>query len=88
MSYEVRFNYEKLQADLGFLPSDLPQLLKGLFGEDITKAGVYAWFARERMTVERLIQILAVVRLEREKKLNIWRYIEVTRADSRTKRAA
>ena len=83
MSYTVQFDYEALQRDLGFLPADLPQLLEGLFGEKITKAGVYAWFARERMTVERLIQLLAIVRIETDRKLNIWKYIRVTRAPLR-----
>jgi hypothetical protein len=83
MPYNVQFDYEALQKDLGFLPSDLPPLLEGLFGEKITKAGVYAWFARERMTVERLIQLLAIVRIETDRKLNIWKYIRVTRASNR-----
>ncbi|HZO54868.1 MAG TPA: hypothetical protein VFB63_19330 [Bryobacteraceae bacterium] len=87
MSYIVQFDYEALQKDLGFLPGDLPPLLQGLFGEKITKAGVYAWFARERMTVERLVQLLAIVRIETDRKLNVWKYIRVTRAPT-TKRAA
>jgi hypothetical protein len=90
MSYQVQFDYEALQKDLGFLASDIPPLLKGLFGEKITKAGVYAWFAKERMSVERLTQILAIVRLETDRKLDVWKYIKVTREGSRpaTKRAA
>lgn len=90
MSYQVQFDYEALQRDLGFLASDLPPLLKGLFGEQISKAGVYAWFARESMTVERLTQILAIVRLETDRKLDVWKYIKVTKAGGRpaTKRAA
>jgi hypothetical protein len=79
MTYQVQFDYEALQKDLGFLPADLPPLLKGLFGEKITKAGVYAWFARESMTVERLTQLLAIVRIETDRKLDVWRYIKVTR---------
>jgi len=83
MLYTVHFDYEALQKDLGFLPGDLPALLQGLFGEKMSKAGVYAWFARERMTVERLIQLLAIVRIESDRKLNIWKYIRVTRASNR-----
>lgn len=89
MSYQVQFRYEALQKDLGFLASDLPPLLQGLFGERITKAGVYAWFARESMTVERLIQLLAIVRIETDRKLDVWKYIKVTRTGARPiKRAA
>jgi len=79
MSYDARFNYERLQKDLGFLLTDLPRLFKGLYGEDISKAAVYAWFARESMSVERLVQLLTIVRIETDKKLDIWRYIEATR---------
>ena len=50
MPYNVEFDYQALQKDLGFLPGDLAPLLESLFGEKISKAGVYAWFARERMT--------------------------------------
>jgi len=83
MAYNVQFDYEALQRDLGILPGDLPQHLQGLFGEKITKAGVYAWFSRERMTVERLVQLLAVVRIETDRKLNVWKYIRVSRAPAR-----
>ena len=83
MAYNVIFDYDALQKDLGILPADLPQHLSGLLGEKITKAGVYAWFARERMTVERLVQLLAVVRMETDRKLNIWKYIRVVRAPGR-----
>jgi hypothetical protein len=79
MPYGTHFNYERLQRDLGFLPTDLPRLFKGLYGEDISKAAVYAWFARESMSVERLIQLLAIVRIETGKKLDVWKYIDVTR---------
>jgi len=83
MSYSVQFDYELLQRDLGFLPADLPQLLEGLFEKKITKAGVYAWFAKERMSVERLTQLLAIVRIETGRKLNVWKYIKVTRTGHR-----
>jgi hypothetical protein len=79
MSYQTRFNYERLQKDLGFLATDIPRLFKGVYGEEISKAAVYAWFARESMSVERLIQLLTIVRIETDKKLDIWKYIEVTR---------
>lgn len=90
MTYQVQFDYEALLKDLGFLASDIPPLLKRLFGERITKAGVYAWFARERMTVERLTQILAIIRLETDRKLDVWKYIKVTKVGSQppAKRAA
>lgn len=88
MAYEIRFNYEKLQKDLGFLPTDVPRLFEGVFGERISKAAVYAWFARERMTVERLIQILTIVRIETDRKLDIWKYVEVTRPAGQRNRAA
>jgi hypothetical protein len=79
MHYQTRFNYERLQKDLGFLLTDIPRLFSGLYGEEISKAAVYAWFARESMSVERLIQLLTIVRIETGKKLDVWRYIEVKR---------
>lgn len=88
MAYDIRFNYEKLQQDLGFLPTDVPRLFEGVFGEKISKAAVYQWFARERMTVERLIQLLTIVRIETDRKLDIWKYVEVTRPASARKSAA
>lgn len=83
MSYSARFNYERLQKDLGFLTTDLPRLFKGLYGEEISKGAVYAWFARESMSVERLVQLLSIVRIETDEKLDIWKYIEVTRPASK-----
>ena len=83
MSYQTTFNYKKLEKDLGFLATDVPHLFKGLFGEEISKAAVYAWFARESMTVERLVQLLTIVRIETGKKLDVWKYIEATRPASR-----
>lgn len=84
MAYRVRLNYSRLQKDLGFLTSDVPHLLKGLFNEEVSKAAVYAWFTRENMTAERLIQLLTIVRIETGKKLDIWRYIDARRvADSK-----
>ena len=79
MSYTARFNYDRLQKDLGFLATDIPRLFKGVYGEEISKGAVYAWFARESMSVERLIQLLTIVRIETDNKLDIWKYIEVTR---------
>jgi hypothetical protein len=79
MPYTTRFAYDRLQRDLGFLATDIPRLFKGLYGEEISKGAVYAWFARESMSVERLIQLLTIVRVETDKKLDIWKYIEVTR---------
>jgi hypothetical protein len=79
VSYETSFNYEKLQRDLGFLASDIPRLFKGIYGEEISKATAYAWFHRESMSVARLVQLLAIVRIETGKKLDIWKYIVATR---------
>jgi len=79
MPYTTRFNFERLQKDLGFLPTDIPRLFKGIYGEEISKSTVYAWFARESMSVERLIQLLTIVRIETDQKLDLWKYIEVTR---------
>ena len=85
MAYATRFNYKRLEKDLGFLITDVPGLLEGLFGESISKAAVYAWFQRESMSVERLVQLLTIVRIETGKKLDIWRYIEATRGESRSR---
>lgn len=84
MSYKAQFNYERLEKDLGFLKTDIPRLFKGLYGEEVSKAAAYAWFARESLSVERLIQLLAIVRIETGKKLDIWKYIDAKRpANSR-----
>jgi hypothetical protein len=74
--WAIRFNYKKLQTDLGFLATDIPRLFQSFFGEQISKGAVYAWFARESMTVERLVQLLTVVRLETGRKLDAWDYID------------
>jgi hypothetical protein len=79
MAYNVRFDFDQLQKDLGFDSNELPRLIEALFGEKVSKSGVYAWFHRERMSVERLIQILTIVRSETGVKLDVWRYIEATR---------
>jgi len=79
VAYKTNFNYERLQRDLGFLATDIPHLFRGLYGEDVSKAAVYAWFRRESMSVERLTQLLTIVRIETGKKLDIWKYIEATR---------
>jgi hypothetical protein len=84
MSYEARFNFERLEKDLGFLKTDIPRLFKGLYGEDVSKATAYAWFKRESLSVERLVQLLAIVRIETGQKLDIWKYIDAKRpANSR-----
>jgi len=84
MSYKAQFNYERLEKDLGFLKTDIPRLFKGLYGEEVSKAAAYAWFARESLSVERLIQLLTIVRIESGKKLDIWAYIDAKRpANSR-----
>lgn len=84
MSYEVSFNFERLEKDLGFLKTDIPHLFKGLYGEEVSKAAAYAWFKRESLSVERLVQLLTIVRIQSGKKLDVWRYIDAKRpANSR-----
>lgn len=83
MSYEVRFNYARLQKDLGYLCADIPRLLKGLFDEDVSETAVYSWFNKERLPIERLAQLLTIVRIETGKKLDVWKYIEAKRPSSR-----
>jgi hypothetical protein len=84
MAYEARLNYQRLEKDLGFLKTDIPHLFKGLYGEEVSKAAAYAWFARESLSVERLVQLLTIVRIETGKKLDIWKYIDAKRpANSR-----
>lgn len=79
MSYRARVNYVRLQRDLGFLASDLPRLFREVYGEDISKTAAYAWFTSGKMRVDRLAQLLTIVRIETGKKLDIWNYIEATR---------
>jgi hypothetical protein len=79
MSYQARLNFDRLQRDLGFLASDLPRLFKAVYGEDISKTAAYAWFSSKKMRVDRLVQLLTIVRIETGKKLDIWRYIEASR---------
>ena len=87
MTYVVRFNYKRFQRDLGYLVADLPALLKKIYGEDISKAAVYAWFARGKMPVDRLCQLLTIARIETQDKIDVWQYIENSDRSSR-KRAA
>lgn len=79
MSYQARVNYARLQRDLGFLASDLPRLFKSVYGEEISKTAAYAWFTSGKMRVDRLAQLLTIVRIETGKKLDIWKYIDASR---------
>jgi hypothetical protein len=69
--------HEKLQRELGFLATDIPLLLRGILGEEINKAAVYAWPAWQGMTVERLVQLLTIVRIKTGAKLDVWEFLDV-----------
>jgi len=75
--YEVRFNYERLREDIRIPLTQLPELFHQLFGAKLTKQAIHAWFKTGSIPLERLLQILTLVRLESSRRLDIWRYIEV-----------
>jgi hypothetical protein len=79
-TYDVRFNYRRLKADIQLEIPELPKLFKKHFGVKLTRSGMYAWFERGSMPLERLVQLLTIVMMESDKKvrLNIWDYIEAT----------
>jgi len=85
----VRFDFRKLQADLGFSTADLPELYERLYHVKVARPTAYAWFERGNMTLPRFIQLLNVVRWTDDRKLDIWKYIEVIKEEPpKTRRAA
>lgn len=74
---EVRFDYRRFQQEIAFTIPQLVDLFDQVYGERLSRAAIYYWFSRGSIPVERLIQILTVVRLETGRKLDIWRYIDV-----------
>lgn len=75
--YNIRFDYRRLREDLGLPVSTLPALFKKHFNLKVSRGTVYAWFHRAAMPVERLTQLLSIVRIETDRRLDIWRYVEV-----------
>ena len=75
--YEVRFNYDRLRADIQIPLAHLPEFFNQLFGVKLTKQAIHGWFKTGSIPLERLLQILTLVRLESNRRLDIWRYIEV-----------
>jgi hypothetical protein len=91
MAHDIRFNYRRLKADIKLEVPELPGLFKKHFNVKLTKSGIYAWFERGSMPVERLVQLLTIVMMESDKKvrLNIWDYIEATeKGPAKNKQAA
>lgn len=74
---EVRFDYKRFQQEIGFKIPELVDLFYQVYGEKLSRAAVYYWFSRGSIPVERLIQLLTIVRIETGRKLDIWRYIDV-----------
>jgi hypothetical protein len=85
--YEVRFNYERLRNDIGIPLGQLPDYFHQLFGAKLTKQAIHGWFKTEHIPIDRLLQLLTLVRLSSNKRLDIWRYIEVPVAVSKNKAA-
>ena len=86
--YEVRFNYSRLREDIGIPLSQLPEFFSALFGVKLTKQAIHGWFKTGSIPLERLLQVLTLVRLESNRRLDIWRYIEVPVAVVKNKQAA
>lgn len=85
--YEVHFNYERLREDIGIPLAQLPDYFNHLFGVKITKQAVHSWFKLGSIPLDRLLQILTMVRLSSNRRLDIWRYIEVPVSISKKKAA-
>ena len=75
--YEVRFNFQRLREDIRIPLGQLPEFFNALFGAKLTKQAVHYWFKTGSIPLERLLQILTLVRLESNRRLDIWRYIEL-----------
>lgn len=86
--YEVRFNYDRLRNDIQIPLAHLPEFFNHLFGVKLTKQAVHGWFKSGSIPLERLLQILTLVRLESNRRLDIWRYIEVPLTVSKAPKAA
>lgn len=81
--YNIRFDYRRLREDLGLPMATLPALFKKHFNLRLSRATTYAWFQRGAMPVERLTQLLSIVRVETGQCLDIWRYIKPSEKNSR-----
>lgn len=86
--YVINFNYQRLREDIRIPLGQLPELFDALFGAKLTKQAVHGWFKSGSIPLERLLQILTLVRLESNRRLDIWRYIEVPVAVAKPRKAA
>jgi hypothetical protein len=88
MAYDIAFNFRRLKADIKLEVPELPDLFQKHFGIELTRNGIYAWFERGSMPLERLMQLLTIVMMESDKKvrLNVWDYIEATEKGSRKRK--
>jgi hypothetical protein len=87
MRCEVRIDYEALRKDIGFEPAEIPALFDKVFGIKLSRSAAYAWHARRSLTLERLAQLLTLVRIETDRRLDLWKYLTVVDTSSK-KRAA
>lgn len=79
----AEFDYLRLREDLGLPLTSLPELFKKHFNITLSRATTYAWFQRGAMPVERLIQLLSIVRIETKRRLDIWRYLHCRDRDDK-----
>lgn len=81
-----KFNIAKLKQDLADNGISLYQLAK-LFQKHCPGVAdaptIYAWFARNKLPLERLLQIVAIARVETDRKFKIDDYCEYFRYKSK-----
>lgn len=75
--YVVRFDYRRLQKDIGLKVPEIQKQFRQHFGLEIARCSIYAWFQRGCIPLERLTQLITLVRLETDRKLDLWRYVIV-----------
>ena len=88
---EGKFQYAKLKRDLadnGVSLYKLAALFKQHCPGEVDSPTVYAWFARGRIPLERLMQLIAVARLETQREFRIDDYVQYYRYRGKKKSAA
>ena len=75
-TYVVTFRYDQLKHDVGIPLEEWPALYAKYFGVKLVRSAIYHWFARRSMPLERLMQIMHIVRMERAERFDFWRYID------------
>jgi hypothetical protein len=76
--FDVQYDLAQFKEDLGLKLDDLPGLFRHYFGEKVGRSTVHYWFSRGSMPRERFIQLLVLARIHCHRRLDVWRYMDVS----------